>query len=131
MTFETLYANPMGRTARGPYVGALITLLAAVAFYLLLASPGLNREWVLVTLLFPGMVLHARRLHDMGQTAWLLLAPGALIAAAVTMHMTHRKLELPMQPAVALAAYVVSAGFIAWCLLGKGRDGANRFGTAA
>ena len=131
MNFETLYANPMGRTARGPYVGALITVLAAAAFYLLLANPGLNREWVLVTLLFPGMVLNARRLHDMGQSAWLLLAPAVLIAAAVTMHMTHRKLELPMQPAVALAAYGVCAGFIAWGLLGKGQGEANRYGEPA
>jgi uncharacterized membrane protein YhaH (DUF805 family) len=128
MSFETLYANPTGRTSRADFVGALITLLAAAAFYVLLVKAGRNGEWVLVTLLFPAMVLHARRLHDLGQTAWLLLVPGALIAAAVALHMTGRKPEL--QPAVALAALVVSAGFVVWGLVGEGQGDANRFGSA-
>ena len=117
MSFETLYANPKGRTSRNDFIGAVVTLLAATAFYVLLASPGRNRDWVLVTLLFPAMVLHARRLHDMGRSAWLLLIPGAVIAAGVWLHMTHSNPEL--QPAVTLAAAVVSAAFIVWGLVGK------------
>jgi len=118
MNFESLFVNPMGRTARGPFVGALIPLLAAAAFYYVLVK-GVNGQDCLVVLLFPAVVLHARRLHDMGKTAWLLLAPVALIAAAFWLHVTSPggQLETP----VTLAAIVVSAGFVLWGLVGKGR----------
>ena len=128
MTFESLFANPKGRTPRGPFVGALIVLFAAVAFYHFLVHAGRNEEWVLVTLLYPGAVLHARRLQDMGKSGWLVLAPLALIAVAVGMHMAGRNDQV--QSYVSIAAAVVSAGFILWGLLGKGQAEANRFGEA-
>jgi len=118
MNYETLFVNPMGRTARGPFFGALIPLLAAAAFYYVLVK-GVNGQDCLVVLLFPAVVLHARRLHDMGKTAWLLLVPVALIAAAFWLHITSPggQLETP----VTLAAIVVAAGFVLWGLVGKGR----------
>jgi uncharacterized membrane protein YhaH (DUF805 family) len=126
--YETLFANPNGRTSRSGFVRALVPLLAVTALYYFLVK-GRNGEWVLVTLLFPALVLHARRLHDMGQTAWLLLIPGALDAAAIWLHMASRSPEL--QPAANLTALVVSAGFVAWGLVGKGQAQANRFGEPA
>lgn len=129
MTFQSLFASPMGRTARGPFVGALIVLLLAAAFYAFLVHAGRNGEWVLVTLLYPAIVLHARRLHDMGKTAWLLLAPVALIGVAVWMHMSGRKDQI--QDYVSLAACIVAACFALWGLVGKGQAGANRFGEPA
>ncbi len=128
MSYESLFANPSGRTSRGDFIGALITLLAAAAFYFFLVK-NRNGEWVLVTLLYPAAVLHARRLHDMGQTAWLLLIPGVLDVAAISLHMGHRSPEL--QPTATLAALVVSAGFVLWGLVGKGQRQANRFGEPA
>jgi uncharacterized membrane protein YhaH (DUF805 family) len=128
LNFEALFANPNGRTSRGDFVGALIPLLAAAAFYFFLVK-GRNGEWVLVTLLFPAAVLHARRLHDMGQTAWLLLIPGVLNIAAIWLHMGSGNPEL--QPRLTLAALVVSAGFVVWGLVGKGQVQANRFGQPA
>ena len=106
--------------------GALIPLLAAVAFYHYIAKVGLNGEWVLVTLFYPGVVLHARRLHDMGQTAFLLLIPGVLDAAAILLHWTHRRPDL--QPSIALAGAALTVAVIVWGLVGKGRAEANRFG---
>ena len=124
MSFNTLYATPMGRTARGAYIGALIVLLAVAAFYYLRVK-GPNGEWVLFTLLYPAFVLHARRLHDMGQTAWLLLLPGAVIGAAIWPHEASRgAFEAPL----GLAALVIGAGLALWCCLGKGQADANRFG---
>ncbi len=128
MSYETRFANPNGRTSRGAFIGALITLAAATAFYFFLVK-GRNGEWVLVTLLFPAAVLHARRLHDMGQTAWLLLIPGAIDIAAIWLHMGSRNPEL--QPAATWAALVVSAAFVVWGLVGKGQARANRFGEPA
>ena len=128
MSFITLYARPDGRTARGPFVGALLTLLAAAAFYALLVK-GRNGEWCLAVLVFPGIVLHARRLHDMGQTAWLLLAPGALLVAAIWLHMYGH--DAALAGPVTVAALAVSAGFALWGLVGKGQAEANRFGEPA
>ena len=75
--------------------------------------------WVLAVLVYPAFVLHARRLHDMGWTAWLLLAPGVLIAAAIWLH-THDA-GAAAQSAVTWAAVAVAAGFALWGLVGKGQ----------
>lgn len=123
--YESLFANPNGRTSRDSFVGALVPLLAAAALYFFLVK-GRNGEWVLVTLLFPATVLHARRLHDMGYTAWLLLIPNALNLTAIWLHMYRHSPEL--QPSVTLAAVVLSVGFLIWGLAGKGQVRANRFG---
>lgn len=123
--YETLFAYPGGRTSRGGFIQGLVPLLAVAALYYFLVR-NRNGDWVLVTLLFPAMVLHARRLHDLGLTASLLLIPGAIDAAAIWLHMSGRNPEL--QPAITLAAIVVSAAFIVWGLLGKGQARANRFG---
>jgi uncharacterized membrane protein YhaH (DUF805 family) len=124
MRYETLFVDFNGRTSRGEFVGALIPLVAAAAFYCFLVK-GRTGEWVLVMLLFPATVLHARRLHDMSQTAWLLLIPIALNATAISLHMNSRA-----QPLVSLTALAVSAGFLLWGVAGKGQARANRFGKA-
>jgi len=80
MNYDTLFVNPAGRTARSEFIGALITVLAVFAFYYFLV-PGRNSQWVQLVLLFPAIVLHARRLHDMGWAAWPVLVPAALIVA--------------------------------------------------
>jgi uncharacterized membrane protein YhaH (DUF805 family) len=128
MTFESLYVNPKGRTARGPFVGALLTLLAAVALYVFLV-PGRSGQWSLLVLLFPAVVLHARRLHDMGRTAWLLLIPGALIAASLWFRMVSPGAQ--HEVAITGLALLASATFVLWGLIGKGQAEANRFGEPA
>ena len=127
MSFTSVYVNPNGRTARNAYVGALAVLLAAVAFYVVLVK-GLTAEWCLVVLLFPAMVLHARRLHDMGKTAWFLVLPGALLAALMWLRISGQ--EAQYKSPVTLAALAVSAAFILWSLLGKGQAESNRFGES-
>ena len=129
MSFEDTFANPKGRTSRGAFIVALIVLAAAAAFYFFLVKAGRNGDWVLVTLLFPALMLHARRLHDMGQTAWLLLAPGGLIVAGVWLHMSDQGAQY--ENAVTLAALAVSAAFALWGCIGKGQAEANRFGEPA
>ena len=128
MSYDTLFASPNGRTSRGAFVRALMPLLAAAALYFFLVRSR-NGDWVLVTLLYPAAVLHARRLHDMGRTAWLLLIPGALIVTVVWLRMGSQYPEL--QPGVNLAALVISVGFLIWALVGPGQPQANRFGEPA
>lgn len=116
MNFDTLFVNPNGRTARAPFTGALAVLLAAFAFYYFLV-PGLTSLWCQFMLVYPALVLHARRLQDMGKSPWLLAVPAALLTAAFCL-----KLQSPgSQPEDVLswAALVVSAGYALWGLAGK------------
>lgn len=128
MNYDTLFVSPAGRTGRGQFIGALITLLAALAFYYFLV-PGRNSQWVQLTLLFPAVVLHARRLHDMGRSAWPLLVPAALIIATAWLYFYVPGAQA--KGSVAVVAQIVSAGFIGWGLIGKGQAEANRFGQPA
>ena len=128
MNFATLFVNPAGRTPRSEFIGALITVLAVFAFYYFLV-PGRNSQWVQLVLLFPAIVLHARRLHDMGWAAWPVLVPAGLIVATAWLHFFVP--EAQAKEILSVAAVVVSAGFIVWGLIGKGQAEANRFGTPA
>jgi uncharacterized membrane protein YhaH (DUF805 family) len=129
MNFESTFANPMGRIGRGPFIAALVVLLAVVAFYVFLVHAGRNGEWVLITLIYPGFVLLARRLHDMGKSAWLLLLPLALFAAGVWLYMFTTNTQLGGQ--LVLGGLGVSAVLALWGLIGKGQPDANKFGAAA
>jgi uncharacterized membrane protein YhaH (DUF805 family) len=128
MDFDTLFVNASGRTARGPFIGALVTLLAAFAFYYFLV-PGRNSQWVQLVFLFPAVVLLARRLHDMGRAAWPLVVPAVLILATAWLYLFVPASE--DKGIVKVAAVVVSAAFIVWGLVGKSQAEANRFGKAA
>jgi uncharacterized membrane protein YhaH (DUF805 family) len=126
MNFDTLFVYPAGRTARNPFIGALITLLVSFGFYYLLV-PGRNSQWVQLVFLYPAIVLFARRLHDMGRAAWPLVVPAALIIAMAWLY-----LYVPTSQAkggVRIAAIVVWAAFIVWGLIGKSQPEPNRFGA--
>jgi len=128
MNFDTLFVHAGGRTPRDQFIGALVTLLAVFAFYYFLV-PGRNSQWVQLVLLFPGVVLHARRLHDMGRAAWPLILPAALILATAWLYLFAP--GFGAKGIVSLAAAIVSAAFIVWGVVGKGQAEANRFGNAA
>jgi uncharacterized membrane protein YhaH (DUF805 family) len=128
MNFESLFVNPNGRTSRGHFVPALITLLAVVAFYAILVK-GVTGQWCLVVVLFPGVILHARRLHDMGHTAWLLLAPAIVMVVAFAIWLHIVSVGAQLDAAVPPIALAVSAGFALWGCIGKGQAEANRFGA--
>jgi len=118
MTFESLFVNPHGRTSRGQFISALITLLAVVAFYTMLVG-GRTGQWSLAVLLFPAVILHARRLQDMGHTAWLLLAPAFLMVVAFAIWLGIVSFGAQVDAALPLIALAVSAGFVLWgCVAG-------------
>ena len=129
MNFESVFANPTGRTGRGAFTGALVVLVLAIAFYIFVARAGRNGQWVVVTLLYPTFVLLARRLHDMGKTAWLLVVPGAPCLAAAWFTLFSADAQLATE--TTWAALALLAVFAAWGLVAKSQDGANKYGEAA
>jgi len=128
MNFDTLFVNWAGRTARNQYIGALITVLAALAFYYF-RVPGRNSEWVQLVFLYPAAVLVARRLHDMGRSAWPLIVPVALVIAMAYLYLYVPTFEA--KTSVKWAAIIVSAAFMVWGLIGKSQAEPNRFGAPA
>ena len=121
MSFENTYTNPTGRTSQGQFIGGFIVLVAAAAFYFFLVKAGRNGEWVMATLLFPALVLYARRLNDMGLTGWLALAPIALGVAAFAQRLGFLKLDGQMGAALPLVALGVGAVFALWCAVAKSK----------
>jgi uncharacterized membrane protein YphA (DoxX/SURF4 family)/uncharacterized membrane protein YhaH (DUF805 family) len=119
LSFDALFASPGGRTPRRPFVKALLTLLAAVAFYVFLVT-GRTAHWCALVLLFSGLMLHAPRLRDMGRSAWLLLVPAALMIWAFAIWLGYTNAEGSLQSLVPPVALLVSAGFALWgCIAGS------------
>jgi len=130
MSFDSLFVNRNGRTSRGQFGTALIPLLAVVVLYVF-APIGRSGPWSTLVLLFPALVLHARRLHDMGHTAWPLLVPAALMIASFAIWLHLVSLGAQLDSAVPLTALVVSAGFALWGCIGRGQAETNSFGAPA
>jgi len=120
MNYEALFVDPTGRTSREQYVGGLITLLAALAFYYLLVLGPSGRIGMLV-MLYPAVVLHARRLHDMGQNAWLLVVPVALVIGAHWLRTSGSGPATQTQMIANVVAFVVCAGFVLRGLAVRGK----------
>jgi uncharacterized membrane protein YhaH (DUF805 family) len=130
MNFETTFVNPQGRASRSQFVPALITVLAVALFYAFIVT-GRNATWCVVFLLYPGFVLHARRLHDMGHNAWLLLVPVALMLVAFAIWLKLVSLGAQLDGIVPKVALGVAAAFALWGCIGKGQSEANTYGAPA
>jgi uncharacterized membrane protein YhaH (DUF805 family) len=128
--FDVLFVNPTGRSPRGQFAAALLTVLAVMAFYAFRVT-GLTAHWCMLMLVFPAVVLHARRLHDMGRSAWPLLVPTVLTVAAFAVWLRLVDFGAEMNSTLPRAALVVCAAFALWGCLGRGQTAANRFGAAA
>ncbi len=129
-TWDTLFVHSKGRTPREHFIGALIPL-AIVVWWYVRASPNVYPQWSLLVLLFPAIVLHARRLHDLGHTGWLLLVPAVLTVAAMMIWDHRLDWGAQLNFAVPLAALIVFVGFALWGCIGKGKAQSNAFGPPA
>lgn len=122
MTYETLFVNPTGCTDRRDFVRALIPLALVAAFYHWLVFGG-SGDYAMLVLLFPAIVVHARRLHDMGRTAWLLLIPAIPTAAGIWFHM-YDKGQGAERPVIWIAL-AIGALFTIWGLVGRSEAAAS------
>ncbi len=126
--YNTLFVYPKGRTARGPFLLALIPLALATGWYAVKGPPVDYAPWGVLVLLYPAVILHVRRLHDMGRTGWLMLVPAVLTVAAMFIWANRLSFGAQLDAAVPLAALVVFIGFALWGSLGRGQAETNTFG---
>jgi uncharacterized membrane protein YhaH (DUF805 family) len=129
MIWDTLFVNAKGRTSRDHFIAALIPLALVVWFYAR-SGPNIYAPWDLLVLVFPAVVLHARRLHDMGHNAWLLLVPAILTIAAMAIWARLITLGAQLDLAVPLAALAVFVVFALWGCIGKSQAQSNSFGPS-
>ena len=127
-SFNTLYVQPGGRTSRAHFVGALLPLALAVGWYAI-KGPAVNYAcWGVLTLLYPAVVLHVRRLHDMGKSGWLMLPPTLLTVGAMLIWAGRISLGADLDAAVPLVALLAFVGVALWGGIARGQTEANSFG---
>lgn len=130
-SFNTLFVHTHGRTARGIFLPALLPLVLAALWYLYKGPSVDYAPWGVLSLLYPAVVLLARRLHDMGRSGWWVLAPAVLTVLAMLIWAHRISFGAQLDTAVPLAALVVFVGFVLWGGVAKGQAATNTFGTTA
>ncbi|MBK7115436.1 MAG: DUF805 domain-containing protein [Proteobacteria bacterium] len=127
-SFNTLFVQPGGRTARAHFLAALLPL-AWVVFWYANKGPAANYAcWGVLCLLYPAVVLHVRRLHDMGRSGWLMLPATVLTVVAMLIWAGRISLGAQLDAALPLVALLVFLAFALWGGLARGQSEANTFG---
>ena len=145
MDWKTLFLTPEGRIGRRDFwIGFVIILVASVVLGVI---PVLG-QLIGIALLWPQICIHAKRLHDMGKTAWLMVVPfavsfiavgGAVIVGGAGVISAGAMGDNPAAVGAALAgmgaamgflgiALLVGLAFLLWVGLSRGEVGPNRFG---
>jgi uncharacterized membrane protein YhaH (DUF805 family)/uncharacterized membrane protein YphA (DoxX/SURF4 family) len=127
-SWNTLFVQPNGRTSRGHFLAALIPLALATLWYAY-KGPAVNYvPWGVLVLLYPAVVLHVRRLHDMGRSGWLMLVPAVLAVVAMGIWANRVSLGTQLDVAVPLVALVAFTGFAVWGCFTRGQAETNTYG---
>ena len=145
MDWKHLLLGFNGRIARKPFwTGFVLVMLASLSLnFIPVVGPVLG----LLTL-WPQVAIHAKRLHDMGWSAWIMLAPAAVsvILAGAALAVGPTKIEAPgvVTPArgalaqslggamaVTAISFAVEIAFLLWVGLTPGKSEANRYGEVA
>jgi uncharacterized membrane protein YhaH (DUF805 family)/uncharacterized membrane protein YphA (DoxX/SURF4 family) len=127
--WNTLFVHANGRTSRGHFLGALLPLAAAILWYAAYKGPSVNYvPWGVLVLLYPAVVVHVRRLHDMGRSGWWMLVPTVLVVLAMGIWANRISFGAQLDAAVPLAALVVFVGVAAWGCIARGQTETNTFG---
>ena len=96
--------------------------------------PGVVGHLLGFAALWPQICIHAKRLHDMGRTAWWMLLPALVLIAGGLVSYALGYSETGQMSAVAMAHLVFAAicgiGFLLWVGLTPGKPEPNRFGPA-
>jgi uncharacterized membrane protein YhaH (DUF805 family) len=120
MNYDALFVNPLGRTSRADYVPALLTVLAALAFFGWLVT-GRTAHFCMLVLLYPAYVLLARRLQDLGYAVWLVLVPLLPMLVSFAMLLDYLSLGASVDAVLPWVALVVAGAFALWGGVSQGK----------
>jgi uncharacterized membrane protein YhaH (DUF805 family) len=145
MDWKTLFLNAEGRIGRKDFwIGVGILFICGIVFSYV---PLMDSLWPLASIYF-GVCVYGKRLHDIGQSAWLVLVPygimivtftlaflvgGAALLSAISSN-SDVVAAFGSAAGVGVAALIVIAGSLAalgWVIWLGTRDseaGENRFG---
>lgn len=117
--YDALFVSVNGSISRAQFLPALILVLVAMAFYdnFVVGNMG---QFCIVTLFYPAFVLLARRLRDMGVSAWLTLLPLALMVATFGNQFDYFSVGKKFSDILQWVAFAVSAAFVLWGCVIKG-----------
>jgi uncharacterized membrane protein YhaH (DUF805 family) len=118
-SYNALFVQSKGRTARNDFVAALIPLALATLWYLNKGPKADYASWGVLTLLYPAVVLQVRRLHDMGRSGWWTAVPAVLATLAMLLWANRVSLGAQLDSVLPTAALVATLGFVLWGSLGK------------
>ena len=147
MDWQNLFLSPNGRISRQPFwIGALILFVVG---FVLKWIPVVNL--LTIVLIYPWVCLYSKRLHDMGKSGWLTVAPfivmilaviialvvgGAGALAAMGMNQNDPAAAasaiggLGLAGVIVLLGFLVCFGFMLWIGLTPGEPGANQYGPS-
>jgi uncharacterized membrane protein YhaH (DUF805 family)/uncharacterized membrane protein YphA (DoxX/SURF4 family) len=127
--WNNLFVRANGRTSRGHFLGALLPLALAILWYAAYKGPSVNYvPWGVLVLLYPAVVLHVRRLHDMGRSGWWMLVPTVLVVLAMGIWANRINLGAELNTAVPVIALVVFVAVAVWGSVARGQTETNTFG---
>ena len=132
MELRSLLLTPQGRIGRGAFwIGFAIVMVGSLVLNLI---PGVVGHILGFVMLWPQVCIHAKRLHDMGRTAWWMLAPAIvmLICGVASYALVFSETGGGSGPALVpmAVAVVCGVGFLLWVGLTPGASRSNRFGPA-
>ena len=111
--FDALFVAGGGRSTRAEYVPALVTVVAALAFFHYEVT-GRTATFCMLMLVYPSAVLLARRLRDLGQPVGLLALPLLLTLAAFGVELGYLSLGAGVDAIIRWLALGVSGLFLLW-----------------
>jgi uncharacterized membrane protein YhaH (DUF805 family)/uncharacterized membrane protein YphA (DoxX/SURF4 family) len=130
-SWNTTYVQSSGRTSRRNFLFALVPLALGILWYAIKGPAVDYAPWGVLVLLYPAVVLHARRLHDVGRSGWWIAIPAVLTVFAMGIWANRVSLGSQFDSAVPLAALLAFVGFALWGCVARGQPGTNTFGPPA
>ncbi len=122
MDWRALFLSPRGRISKRDFWIAFAMIMAASVALNLVKPVG---QMLGLLLLWPQVCVNAKRLHDAGRTAWLLLIPAVVTLTCVAIALLTGGTVAETAFAVAAATGLV---FLLWVGLSAADLEHNRFG---
>ena len=125
-SYDALFINPHGSTSKAEYITALVTIVIAMAFFGLYMT-GRTAEFCMLVMVYPAYVLIVRRFHDMGYSAWLLLAPLLIVLVAFDVQLGYYSMGEAMDGIINWLALAFAGAFMLWGCVAESKQSGQSY----